>query len=552
MSGHVIKLDLRNPFLSASFGFSSMEQGNNTAYKRSCLGGELNSSLLELKYLDYLDLSLNDFKGIPIPEFIGMFQNLKYLNLSFASFSGEVPPHLGNLSNLNYLDVYADLYDRSGFYELRSESLQWISRLSSLRYLNMGQSISISLLFVNFTSLSVLDISWNSIISSIPNWLFNLTSLRTLDLSVNSFRGTIPGDIVNLISLEVLDLSDNFEIEGPILRYLGNLCKLQSLSLSGNNFSSGYDVLRSRTVTNYVPGNITIPSSICTIKNLERFSLRTDLAKNNLTGVIPSSMGVLASLDILLLSDNDLEGEIPPSLQNCSLASLDLGGNRLSGKLPSWIGNSVTSLWMLRLRSNSFSGSIPREWCNLQILHILDLADNNVSGVIPTCIGNLIALVYDNSSRVSALFSLYHSRTLVYVNVIDLSGNKLTGEIPEDITSLLVLGTLNLSRNHLTGSIPEKIGEFRWLETLDLSHNNLSRPIPQSISSLTSLSHLNLSDNNLSGRIPGGNQLQTLLDPSIYGGNPLLCVGPLPTKCPGDEDTSSSPTSCDGVLLVMV
>ncbi|GFZ09622.1 disease resistance family protein [Actinidia rufa] len=290
--------------------------------------------------------------------------------------------------------------------------------------------------------------------------------------------------------------------------------------------------------------NGTIPSSVCTIKNLEGLSLRTnqlsgelpkcwnesqplwviDLAKNNLTGVIPSSMGVLASLDILLLSDNDIEGEIPP-LQNCSLASLDVGGNRLSGKLPSWIGNIVTSLWMLRLRSNSFGGSIPREWCNLQILHILDLAGNNVSGVIPTCIGNLTALVYDNSSRVSAQFSLYHryiydeqatvvtkgreleySRTLVYVNVIDLFGNKLTGEIPEDITSLLALGTSNLSRNHLshlTGSIPEKIGEFRWLETLDLSHNNLSGPIPQSISSLTSLSHLNLSDNNLLGRLPG-------------------------------------------------
>ena len=253
----------------------------------------------------------------------------------------------------------------------------------------------------------------------------------------------------------------------------------------------------------------------------------------------------------LVLSDNNLGGEFPSDLQNCSLWSIDLGGNSLSGNLPSWIGSQVL---MLRLRSNLFSGIIPRQWCNLPSLHILDLAQNNLYGGIPDCLDNLTALIYgDNNSYfrensyqeettlVAKGQELLYGRILEFVSSIDLSGNHLTGEIPNELSRLIELGTVNLSINHLTGNIPQNIGNLRWLETLDLSKNSLSGPIPQSLSSLTFLAHLNLSFNNLVGKIPSGNQLQTLNDASIYKGNPSLCGSPLPTKCPGDE-TFDGPT----------
>jgi hypothetical protein len=119
---------------------------------------------------------------------------------------------------------------------------------------------------------------------------------------------------------------------------------------------------------------------------------------------------------------------------------------------------------------------------------------------------------------------------------IDLSSNNLSGEIPDNITSISELVIMNLSMNHLTGRIPKKIGNLHMLETLDLSMNELYGPIPESLSSLTFLSHLNLSFNNLSGKIPSGNQLQTLNDSSIYEGNYLLCGPPLSTKCSEDEN----------------
>lgn len=73
---------------------------------------------------------------------------------------------------------------------------------------------------------------------------------------------------------------------------------------------------------------------------------------------------------------------------------------------------------------------------------------------------------------------LEYGSTLIFIN-IDLSGNSLMGEIPDELTRLVRLGTLNLSMNHLTGNVPENIGNLRWLETLDLSKNSLSRYIPE-------------------------------------------------------------------------
>ncbi|KAK7837853.1 receptor-like protein eix2 [Quercus suber] len=616
--------------------------------------------------------------------------------------------------------------------------LQAVNTLPSLLELHLSscelESLPLSLPFVNFTSLSVLDLSGDQFNSSIPQWLFNLTSLRKLDLGGNALQGTIPYDFVNLRNIEDLDLGGN-QINGQLPSFFGFFGKLKTLDLSMNNFSGSIDsflgviteahlmnltrlegfaittdknqslifnvtydwvppfklkdldlescligskfpiwlqvqteltyvilsnvgisgaipedwfskissqlthldlsknqisgkfpqhlvfpnvsyfdishnrfkgpiplcfknvaqlYLESNLFSSSIPSNIgdlmpnlqeldlsknhifgTIPLSIPKIEMLEilslgknqlsgelphhwndsKFLMAVDIANNNLSGKIPNSMCFLNSLEVLVLSNNNLYGEIPSSLRNCSLWSIDLGGNYLSGNLPSWIGSHVL---MLCLRSNLFSGIIPRQWCNLPSLHILDLAQNNLYGGIPDCLDNLTALIYgynnsyfgvqeyqEETILVTKGQELLYGRILEFVSSIDLSGNHLTGEIPNELSRLIKLGTVNLSINHLTGNIPQSIGNLRWLESLYLSKNSLSGPIPKSLSYLTFLAHLNLSFNNLVGKIPYGNQLQTLNDASIYKGNPSLCGSPLPTKCPGDE-TFDGPTITSG------
>lgn len=63
------------------------------------------------------------------------------------------------------------------------------------------------------------------------------------------------------------------------------------------------------------------------------------------------------------------------------------------------------------------------------------------------------------------------------VTSMDLSNNIISGDIPEELTSLLRLRTLNLSENLLTGRIPSNIGNMTRVESLDFSINQLDGEI---------------------------------------------------------------------------
>ena len=253
-------------------------------------------------------------------------------------------------------------------------------------------------------------------------------------------------------------------------------------------------------------------------------------------------------------------GELASSLKKCkSLSFIDLAKNRLFGKIPPWIGGNLPNLMVLNLRSNKFSGSISPEICQLKKIQILDLSDNNMSGTIPRCLSNFIAMTKKGSLTITYNFSLdspkygfedrsyidrelvkwkgsefEYKNTLGLVKSIDLSSNKLTGEIPKEVTDLLELVSLNFSRNNLIGLIPTTIGQLKSLDVLDLSQNQLIGEIPSSLSEIDCLSTLDLSNNNLSGKIPRGTQLQSF-NVSAYEGNPTLCGLPLLKKCPEDR-----------------
>ena len=103
LTAHVHQLHLTT-FCPISDDFTNQEQfdAEYEVYKRSMFGGKLNPSLLDLKHLNYFDLSFNNFSTSPIPSFLGSMKSLTSLNLSNAGFVGVIPHQLGNLSNLLY------------------------------------------------------------------------------------------------------------------------------------------------------------------------------------------------------------------------------------------------------------------------------------------------------------------------------------------------------------------------------------------------------------------------------------------------------------------
>ncbi|XP_022154247.1 LRR receptor-like serine/threonine-protein kinase GSO1 [Momordica charantia] len=542
------------------------------------LWGSLPNSIGNLSSLQYLKASYNRFNGT-IPPSFGQLSKLIEFSSNENSWQGIITEdHLVNLTKLESLQIYTNKNQSLIFSNV---SYEWNPpfRLKTLylRKCIIGPQFPIWLQVQTQLAGDVI-ISDAGIRGPIPNeWVSKLSSQITgLDLSYNLLEGKLadllapqhpnydlPEDStpIRYPNLTFLYLDGNL-LSGSIPSNIGDLMpNLEQLYLSENRLN-GTIPLSIQNMSNF--GIISLPDNQLSgdlldiswgkFKSLEVI----DLANNNLYGKIPSSIGFLTYLKTLRLSNNHLHGGIPKSLHNCSdLRSIDLSGNRLYGSLPLWIGLDVSKLWLLNLRSNHFSGTIPSQLCNLRWLRLLDLSNNNISGGIPSCLNNSEPLVSERSISANELYLMthifshnYHFRTekttlvmkgredeysviLNRVLTIDLSRNKLSGEIPNEITNLRGLVALNLSNNDLVGSIPENIGAMQQLETLDLSCNHLSGKIPTSIASLNFLAHLNLSFNNLTGRVPTGKQLQTLNDPSIYEGNSLE------TKSSGDENANT-------------
>ncbi|XP_049386424.1 MDIS1-interacting receptor like kinase 2-like isoform X1 [Solanum stenotomum] len=94
-------------------------------------------------------------------------------------------------------------------------------------------------------------------------------------------------------------------------------------------------------------------------------------------------LGLLTKLDYLDLSDNRLNGLIPPFIGDYQhLFHLNLSNNKFGQKIPIEIGK-ITQLNVLDLSRNHLVGEIPPQLANLKVLVNLNLSHNGLSGRIP-------------------------------------------------------------------------------------------------------------------------------------------------------------------------
>ncbi|KAM7486974.1 hypothetical protein LguiA_002983 [Lonicera macranthoides] len=513
--------------------------------------------------LEILQLTLNKFSG-SLPDFTS-FSSLRQLLIGSNKIQGRLPESIGELSNLKELDLSFNL--------LALEfSSNWTPRfqLDDIVLANCKLGPRFPEWLRSQSNFSSLDISSAGISDTIPHWFWDLSpKLVRLNFSDNQIHGMLPDLSLKFVKLDQIDLSSN-RFKGPIPLFPRNLTLL---NLSKNMFSG--PIISLCTIVTGFLNFLDLSDNLlsgevpdCWINGNELGFL--DLSNNNLSQKIPASFGFLDRLMLLNLRNNSFIGELPSSLKSCSsLEFVDTSENKLSGKLLAWIGTDLTGLSFLSFRKNEFYGSIPPSMCLLNNTRVLDLSQNKISGIIPQCFDKLYSLIQTESSRktmdlkipimsrkgyyemymLSALVQwkgklLEYRSTLGLLKCINLSSNKLVGQIPQELASLAGLCSLNLSRNNLTGHIIQNISQMKNLEILDLSRNQLSGAIPIDLGSLNFLSVLDLSSNNFSGKIPLSTQLQTF-NASVYAGNDKLCGVPL-NECPEDESTSVCPFADHG------
>ncbi|XP_015933921.1 leucine-rich repeat receptor-like protein kinase PXC1 [Arachis duranensis] len=153
----------------------------------------------------------------------------------------------------------------------------------------------------------------------------------------------------------------------------------------------------------------------------------------------------------------------------------------------------------------------------LSYLRFLDLHDNRLNGTVSTlCNCTDLELLY-------------------------LSGNDFSGEVPLEISSLRLLVRLDISDNNLRGPVPKEISSLTHLLTLRLQNNALSGEVPDFSSSLVNLKELNITNNELVGHLP--NSMLNRFGIASFAGNGALCGdSPLP-KCSSTETPSPSSSS---------
>ena len=110
---------------------------------------------------------------------------------------------------------------------------------------------------------------------------------------------------------------------------------------------------------------------------------------------------------------------------------------------------------------------------------------------------------------------------------LDLSNNKLFGNIPQNISNLVrFVSSLDLSSNNFSGQIPVDLSNCSYLNVLKLDHNKLTGQIPAELSLISRLKQFSVANNLLTGPVPyfGANSSITA---DSYANNPGLCGFPL-------------------------
>ncbi|KAL9249007.1 Leucine-rich repeat receptor protein kinase HPCA1-like protein [Drosera capensis] len=317
------------------------------------------------------------------------------------------------------------------------------------------------------------------------------TNGRITSIILSSFgvTGQLTGDLASLSELTTLDLSYNAGLTGKLPTNIGQLGKLQELALVDCGFSGQIpDSIGSLLQLSYLSLNSNgftgnIPPSIGNLTKLYWL----DMSDNQLSGSIPVSNATTLGLDMLVntkhfhFGQNKFSGTIPPTLFSSQMTLLHVlfDNNQLTGGIPSTVG-LVQSLEAVRFNGNSLTGNVPSNISNITSLQVLILSNNQLGGPIPDLAGlsniNYVDLS-NNTFDVSDVPPWFSS--LGSLTTLMMEHTQVQGELPVTLFSFSNLQTVVLKNNRLNGTLSISSSYSNQLELVDLQNNDITEFTPK-------------------------------------------------------------------------
>jgi len=289
----------------------------------------------------------------------------------------------------------------------------------------------------------------------------------------------------------------------------------------------------------------TLPTTLGLIKTLEFLSV----ADNFMTGTIPEELfDESMPLEFLWLVRNDFNGTFPQNvhaLRN-TLEQLDVQGNPklkgtvpteiglmtfldnfqfsytdMSGTLPSEMGLLSNLVYFYTRGVSNLTGSIPTEFGNLESIRRFDVRQTGVTGTLPTELGLLKNLfLLDLSSifmtgTIPTEFGNLENLVYMFLSSNDNDSVGLTGTFPSFLHELPVLQEFEIFHNQFTGTLPTEIGLLESITNINVAYNMMTGTIPTEVGVCTNLAQFQIFFNSFTGCLPSEigllNSLNTLL-----------------------------------------
>ena len=483
----------------------TLNLGNNK------LSGEIPNSFERLSRLEALWLNGNLLEG-KIPTELQELKNLEILNLSDNSLTGIIPSEVGNLPKIKNLQL--------GNNALTGTIPTTLSQLKNLVQLNLGN---------------------NKLIGNIPSILGQLSKLRVLNVEGNRLTGNIP-DFSDLVKLRELALGNN-QITGKVPSSLASLGDLRSLQLENNQLTDlpqlsenlqVLEVQNNRLTFIDLEANIFVEKLVYapqapldTIDQIEvvwnqRLTLKLNDAggaktlyqwrRNNIPIGQPSENKDFTIENV----DYSDAGEYTCDVTHAHFPELILSRRKITVT----ILVPEVALSDAHVLQKIYTENGGENWINQWDLDTIAIKDWYGVKVIND---RVIELDLRNNRLTGKLLS--DIKFLTELQVLRLSGNQLTGQIPPELSELSQLIELDLANNTLTGKIPNQLEKLTKLQKLYLQGNQFYQTkIPIELGYLPQIQEVDLSDNGLIGEIPESFQDSPNLTKLLLNNNNLRTV----------------------------